>query len=83
MRHPANFSRKGVAPSSRNGISPAGLKGQVPSAVPLQAPPTLPLQQQVQEHQQQVPNGKKDGEERDMRRAALMERMNGLSLNPS
>ena len=75
MRHPGNFSRKGVAPSSRDGISPVGFKGQVPS--------TLSLQEQAQEHQQQVPNGKKDGGERDMRRAALMERMNGLNLNPS
>lgn len=74
MRHPANFSRKGVAPSSRDGTPPMGVNRQVP--------PPLPLQEQLQQQQQQT-NGKDIGGVRDMRREALRERMNGLNLNPT
>jgi hypothetical protein len=75
MRFPGRFERKGVAPPSREGMGPNG-KG---------APAGLVQGRDGEMRQEQQGNvdGKKEGGERDMRRAALRERMNGLSLNPS
>ena len=76
MRNPGNFSRKGVAPNSRDGTPPAGSNRRMP--------PPLPLPSEVQQEQQQhLMNGKTNSSERDMSRRALMDRMNGLNLNPS
>ena len=74
MRHPANFSRKGVAPSSRDGLPAKRQEGQPP---PVPVPPLRP-------EQMQMTGGRGDEHvARDMRREALRERMNGLNLNPS
>lgn len=85
MRNPGRFERKGVAQNNRDSLSSGGGRATA------QAAPARVRQGREQEEGQgggngygNRNNGKRDeGDERDMRRVALKERMNGLSLNPS
>lgn len=85
MRNPGRFERKGVAQNNRDSLSSGGGRATAQAAL------ARVRQGREQEEGQgggngygNRNNGKRDeGDERDMRRVALMERMNGLSLNPS